>query len=89
MTETEREIQELEAQEQALAAEGVSLTRHQELLNLTEFIREVIRRAGPYVTRRLMQQVSLEAAGLFADVMADPSARLRWEESYEIVLEKS
>lgn len=89
ITETEREIQELEAQEQALAAESAALTRHQELLNLAEFIREVIRRAGPYVTRRLMQQVSLEAAGLFADVMADPSARLRWEESYEIVLEKN
>jgi exonuclease SbcC len=89
ITETEREIQELEAQEQALAAEGTDLTRKQELLNLAEFIREVIRRAGPYVTRRLMQQVSLEAAGLFGDVMADPSARLRWEENYEIVLEKS
>jgi len=89
ITGTEREIQELETQEQALVAESAALARHQELLNLVEFIREVIRRAGPYVTRRLMQQVSLEAAGLFADVMSDSSARLRWEESYEIVLEKS
>jgi len=36
----------------------------------------------------LMQQVSLEAARLFTDVMADHTARLRWEENYEIVLEK-
>jgi exonuclease SbcC len=35
-----------------------------------------------------MQQVSLEAARLFTDVMADHTARLRWEENYEIVLEK-
>jgi exonuclease SbcC len=89
ITETEREIHGLEALEQALAAEGAALARHRELLDLAEFIREVIRRAGPYVTRRLMQQVSLEAANLFADVMADPTARLRWENNYEIVLEKS
>jgi len=65
------------------------VTKHQELLSLAEFIRDVIRRAGPYVTRRLMQQVSLEAARLFGEVMADYTARLRWEENYEIVLEKS
>jgi exonuclease SbcC len=58
------------------------------MLDLTEFVREVIRRAGPYVTRRLVQQVSLEAARLFADVMADHTGRLRWEDNYEIVLEK-
>ncbi|GAB4531114.1 MAG: SMC family ATPase [Anaerolineae bacterium] len=88
LTDTSREIEELEALERALAAEQDSLARHQDLLALTEFIREVIRQAGPYVTRRLMQQVSLEAARLFSEVMADYAARLRWEENYEIVLEK-
>jgi exonuclease SbcC len=88
VAETEREIQELEAVEQALAAEVAAQARHQAMLELAEFIREVIRQAGPYVTRRLMQQVSLEAARLFADVMADHTARLRWENNYEIVLEK-
>jgi exonuclease SbcC len=58
------------------------------VLALAEFIREVIRRAGPYVTRRLLQQVSLEAARLFSDVMADHTGRLRWQENYDIVLEK-
>jgi exonuclease SbcC len=58
------------------------------LLDLTDFMRQVIREAGPHVTRRLVQQVSLEAARLFADVMSDHSARLRWQEDYEIVLEK-
>jgi exonuclease SbcC len=87
--ETEREIEELEAAEQALIAEQATMAEHQELLALMEFIRHVIRQAGPHVTRRLLQQVSLEAAHLFADIMADPSARLRWEKNYEIVLEKS
>ncbi len=87
--ETEREIEELEAAERALIAEQATLAEHQELLALLEFIRQVIRQAGPHVTRRLLQQVSLEAAHLFADIMADSSARLRWEKNYEIVLEKS
>jgi exonuclease SbcC len=86
---TEHEIEELEAAEHALIAEQAALAGHQELLALMEFIRQVIRQAGPHVTRRLLQQVSLEAARLFADIMTDPSARLRWEENYEIVLEKS
>jgi exonuclease SbcC len=89
MTETKTEVDELETAEQALAAEQDAMTRHKQLLTLAEFIREVIRQAGPYVTRRLMQQVSLEAARLFAEVMTDYTARLRWEENYEIVLEKN
>ncbi|MEJ2554707.1 MAG: AAA family ATPase [Anaerolineae bacterium] len=87
--ETEREIEELEAAERALTAEQATLAERQKLLTLMEFIRQVIRQAGPHVTRRLLQQVSLEAAHLFADIMADPSARLRWEKNYEIVLEKN
>jgi exonuclease SbcC len=87
--ETEREIEELEAAEQALIAEQATLADHQALLALMEFIRQVIRQAGPHITRRLLQQVSLEAARLFADIMTDPSARLRWENNYEVVLEKS
>jgi exonuclease SbcC len=87
--ETEREIEELEAAERVLIAEQATLADHQALLALMEFIRQVIRQAGPHVTRRLLQQVSLEAARLFADIMTDPSARLRWEKNYEVVLEKS
>ncbi len=84
-----REIDELEAAERALAAQQAEQTRDQQLLSLTGFIRDVIRQAGPHVTRRLMQQVSLEAARLFAEVMADHTARLRWDDNYEIVLEQN
>jgi exonuclease SbcC len=83
-----REIDELEEAKRALVAEQAAMAEHQQVLALAEFIREVIRRAGPYVTRRLLQQVSLEAARLFSDVMADHTGRLRWQENYDIVLEK-
>jgi exonuclease SbcC len=88
LSETEDEIEALEATERELAAELSALAGHRGLLALTEFVRQVIRDAGPHVTRRLMQQVSLEATRLFADVMTDHTARLRWQENYDIVLEK-
>ncbi len=87
--ETKHEIDGLEAAKRAMAAEQAAKARKVQLLALAGFIREVIRQAGPHVTRRLLQQVSLEAARLFSDVMADYAARLRWDENYEIVLEKN
>jgi exonuclease SbcC len=84
-----REIDELEIAEQELMDEQAGQAWDQHLSNVTEFIRDVIRQAGPHVTRRLMQQVSLEAARLFADLMTDHTARLRWEDNYEIVLDKN
>ncbi|MFW6115925.1 MAG: AAA family ATPase, partial [Chloroflexota bacterium] len=57
-----------------------------ELLSLLETLRRAVRDAGPKVTRALVQVISSQAAQLYADVMADHRARLRWTEDYEIVL---
>lgn len=89
ITAIEGEIRALEAAEQALNVEQVALANLQQVLNLANFFRQVIRDAGPHVTRRLIQQVSLEAARIFAEIMADHTVRLRWQPDYEIVLEKN
>jgi exonuclease SbcC len=88
LADTEREVEALEASAQTLVAEQSALAGRQALLAVTEFIRGVVKQAGPYVTRRLVQQVSLEAARLYAEVMADYTGRLGWNEEYEITLEK-
>ena len=88
LAEADCEVETLEAAAQTLVAEQSALAGRQGLLALTEFIRSVIKQAGPHVTRRLVQQVSLEAARLFAEVMSDYTARLGWSEEYEIILEK-
>jgi exonuclease SbcC len=88
LSDTQREVETLEASAQALGAEQTALAERQKTLAVTEFIRAVIKQAGPYVTRRLVQQVSLEAARLFAEVMSDYTGRLGWSEEYEIMLEK-
>jgi exonuclease SbcC len=88
LTNTESEVQTLEASARALDAEQAALAERQKLLAVTEFIRSVVKQAGPHVTRRLVQQVSLEAARLFAEVMSDYTGRLAWSEEYEITLQK-
>ncbi|MFW6135410.1 MAG: AAA family ATPase [Chloroflexota bacterium] len=57
-----------------------------ELLRLLQHLRAVVRDAGPKVTRALVQVISAQAARLYADIMADHTARLHWTEDYEIVL---
>jgi chromosome segregation ATPase len=50
----ETEIETLVAAETALAAERQRLTQHQALLAHAQFLRDIIRQAGPYVIRRLV-----------------------------------
>jgi exonuclease SbcC len=63
-----------------------------ELLNMLsealEFIRKIIREAGPYVTRALVQTISAEADRIFGDILNDHTMRLRWEEDYGITIEQ-
>jgi len=84
----ETEVEDLKAAEAELAAERQRLTQLQALLAHAQFLRDIIRQAGPYVIRRLVQQVSLQATHLFSAIMADHSARLQWTQEYGIVMEK-
>lgn len=50
------------------------------------FIRNTIREAGPHITRRLVQAISLEANQIFGDIMADHTMQLEWDEDYAITV---
>jgi exonuclease SbcC len=60
-----------------------------ETLAVLGYIRQVLRDAGPKVTKALVEIISLQAARLYADIMADHTARLQWTEDYEILLTTS
>jgi exonuclease SbcC len=89
--ETRAEIARLEAVETDLEAardERDALTTVQALL---EHLRQVLREAGPEVTRALVEMISLHADQLYADIMQtygghSSAVRLRWTEDYDIVL---
>ena len=57
-----------------------------ELLSLLEYLRQVLRDAGPRITQALVGAVSVQASQLYAEIMGDESARLQWTEDYEILL---
>ncbi|MCY4082121.1 MAG: SMC family ATPase [Caldilineaceae bacterium] len=65
-------------------------TRHDRLAEqeeLLRFLRTVLREAGPFVTKALVQQISYSANQLFGQIMEDYTRMLRWEEDYGIILE--
>lgn len=70
----------------AACAEHGELT---EVLALLSHIRQVLRDAGPEVTKALVARIGLQAARLYADIMADHTSRLQWAEDYEILLTTS
>jgi exonuclease SbcC len=94
----QRRSQLEEAQAEIGRLEGVQAelekarAEHDELTDLSallKYLREVLRDAGPKVTQALVEVISLQAARLYADIMGDHSARLRWTEDYEVLLTTS
>ncbi|HUW13350.1 MAG TPA: SMC family ATPase [Anaerolineae bacterium] len=49
--------------------------------------RELLREAGPLVTRRLVRQISQEASSIYGELMGDSGRRLQWSDDYEVSLD--
>jgi len=74
-----------EARLQRSVRERVEL---EETLETVKFVRKTIKEAGPIVTKTLLDQISAIANDFFAELMDDHAAELRWEENYEIVVQR-
>ncbi|MBI3958484.1 MAG: SMC family ATPase [Chloroflexi bacterium] len=85
--EISQEVAELVRHQEELDAALAARTRLQEQAELLETLRRILREAGPYVTKALVQQISYGAGQLFSEIMQDHSRHLRWDEEYGIVLE--
>ena len=82
----EGELAELQqVQEDLCDAESKKKTLETSL-DLLSFLRKVIREAGPEITKRLVDLISLEAERFYGDMMQDYSSRLKWTEDYDIQL---
>jgi exonuclease SbcC len=58
------------------------------ILSTSDLIRDLLRKAGPYITEAHLQSISIEANQLYRDITGNPMVTLRWEAGYEIVLEE-
>ena len=55
----------------------------------TEFMRDVLKKAGPEVTRSYVAHISVEANQFFREITGDAGRTLRWSSDYEIMLEEN
>jgi exonuclease SbcC len=53
---------------------------------MLDFFRKTIREAGPYITRTLVQTISVEANRIFGEIINDYTMRLTWDENYAIII---
>lgn len=86
--ELQDEIQQLKKTQEHMVEAKEKKEALEATLNLLEHFRQVLRNAGPEITRRMVEVISVEADRLYADIMQDYSNRLRWTEEYEILLTK-
>lgn len=82
-------ISQLQDKEKELQSSNDALERGEAAAEALEFIRATIRKAGPYVTRALVQTISLEANRIFGEIMNNHTLRLIWEDDYGITIERS
>ncbi len=84
----QREVAALEEASRELTEARQALQEARGVQTVAGFLRNVIRDAGPHITRHLIQQISAEANTLFSEVMGDASAELSLTEDYDIILEQ-
>jgi len=83
----EQEEQLLRQQQLELAALLEKQQQLQQQVEVLEALRNLLRQAGPYITKALIKQISDGAMGVFNDIMQDYTRHLSWNEDYGITLE--
>jgi exonuclease SbcC len=55
---------------------------------VSEFIRDLLKKAGPFITEAHLQSISIESNQLYREITGNPMVSLRWDFGYEIILEE-
>jgi exonuclease SbcC len=84
----ERDLCDLRAKRDRLNARRGEQEELARVSRTVEFIRDTIRAAGPAVTELLLTTISQEASDIFAEIMDDHTSELRWENDYEVVVQR-
>lgn len=62
--------------------------KQMQIREATEFIRDILQKAAPYLTEAYLRSVSIEANQLFREITGRYDVTLKWENDYEIFLEE-
>ncbi|MFL6275969.1 MAG: AAA family ATPase [Blastocatellia bacterium] len=82
------EIDKLIAAKKQLATLAGKRERCEQLHSLADFMRDLLKKAGPFITEAHLQSISIEANQLYREITGNPMVTLRWDSGYEIVLEE-
>jgi DNA repair protein SbcC/Rad50 len=82
------DIARLEGVRAAWQKELVAIERLKEVYEATDFIRDILKKAGPLVTESYLYNISIEANQLFREITGEGGRALRWSKDYDIVLEE-
>lgn len=82
------EVARLDAVRDSLRDEFRAKERLEELHETTDFVRDILKQAGPLVTESYLYNISIEANQLFREITGEGARALRWSKDYEIILEE-
>ena len=82
------EIERLREVRDLLREEFLAKERLEGLNEATDFIRDILKQAGPLVTESYLYNISIEANQLFREITGEAGRALRWSRDYEIMLEE-
>nr|MBA2501426.1 hypothetical protein [Pyrinomonadaceae bacterium] len=85
----ETEIATLEEVRQAREKDTAQEAHLRRLHEATDFVRDILKQAGPEVTQSYVAHISVEANGLFREITGEAGRTLRWSGDYEIYLEEA
>ncbi|HRW03721.1 MAG TPA: SMC family ATPase [Caldilineaceae bacterium] len=83
----QEELTELQTLQAELATRIQRQQTIREQTEVLEALRNLLRQAGPYITKALIKQISDGAMQVFSDIMQDYTRHLSWKEDYGITLE--
>jgi DNA repair exonuclease SbcCD ATPase subunit len=84
----ETELTQLRRQEETLLARRGTRDQIDRTARVVSFIRNTIIAAGPAVTDTLLLNVSQIANDIYAEILDDHAAELRWDRDYEILVQR-
>lgn len=82
------ELTDLEARERELVACRGERDRLERTQRVLAFVRDTIKAAGPTVTGALLRGISEGANDIYAEIMDDHAAELRWDSEYDIIVQR-
>ena len=88
MRDLEGNIQKAEAFLLELEAARKEKATLEELQQMMDLFRKLMKEAAPHVLKAILGDISAEANRIFGEIMGDRSAQLSWQNDYEIILRR-